>query len=47
MEEESKKEKKNKKYHSTRSGLTRIIALILAIIMCFAATASLIFMLIG
>lgn len=45
MEEENKK--KNKKHHSTRSGLTRIIALILALIMCFAAGASLIFMLIG
>ena len=45
--EENNEQKKVKKHHSSRSGLTRIIALILAIIMCFAATASLIFMLIG
>lgn len=47
MEEENKKEAKTKKHHSIKGGMTRIVALILALIMCFAATASLIFMLIG
>lgn len=45
MEEENVN-KKHKKHYSAKRGIIRIIALILAISMCFAVAASLIFMLI-
>lgn len=45
MKEENK-DKKHNSHYSVKKGIVRIIALILAVSMCFAACATLIFMLI-